>query len=123
MNRRALERMIIEKKLRRALERREFTLYYQPQMDLRTMRLIGAEALLRWKDPESGEMIPPARFIPIAEENGMIAPIGEWVLREACRQMAEWRNIGDAGNSGVGEPVRGAIPPEGPRRDCARHPA
>lgn len=94
MNRRALERMAIERKLRHALERGEFTLHYQPQLDLRTMRLIGAEALLRWKDPESGELISPARFVPIAEENGMIVPIGEWVLREACRQMAEWRKSG-----------------------------
>ena len=94
MNRRALERMAIERKLRRALERGEFTLHYQPQIDLRTGRMVGAEALVRWKDPESGEMIPPARFIPIAEENGMIVPIGEWVLREACRQMADWRKMG-----------------------------
>jgi diguanylate cyclase (GGDEF)-like protein/PAS domain S-box-containing protein len=94
MNRRALERMVIEKKLRHALERGEFALHYQPQIDLSTGRMVGAEALVRWADPENGEMIPPARFIPIAEENGMIAPIGEWVLREACRQMAEWRKMG-----------------------------
>ncbi len=94
MNRRALKRMAIEKKLRHALERGEFTLHFQPQVDLRTMRPIGAEALLRWMDPESGEPIPPANFIPIAEENGMIVPIGEWVLRETCRQISEWRKSG-----------------------------
>lgn len=94
MNRRALERMTIERKLRHALERGEFTLHYQPQIDLRTGRMVGAEALVRWRDPESGEMIQPGRFVPIAEENGMIVPIGEWVLREACRQMAEWRRMG-----------------------------
>ncbi len=94
MNRRALQRMAIENKLRHALERGEFTLYYQPKVDLHTMRPIGAEAMLRWADPKSGELIPPANFIPIAEENGMIIPIGEWVLREACRQMAEWRKSG-----------------------------
>jgi diguanylate cyclase (GGDEF)-like protein/PAS domain S-box-containing protein len=94
MNRRALERMAIENKLRHALERAEFTLYFQPQMDLHTLKPVGAEALVRWKDSESGKLIPPANFIPIAEENGMIAPIGEWVLRESCRQMAEWRKMG-----------------------------
>ncbi|HEY5994947.1 MAG TPA: EAL domain-containing protein [Gallionellaceae bacterium] len=94
MNRRALERISIERNLRHALEREEFTLYYQPQVDLGSMRLVGAEALLRWKDPENGEMIPPTRFISVAEENGMIASIGEWVLRESCRQMAEWRKSG-----------------------------
>lgn len=94
MNRRAIERITIEKKLRHALERGEFALYYQPQIDLHTRRMVGAEALVRWRDADTGEMIPPARFIPIAEENGMIVPIGEWVLREACRQMAEWRKQG-----------------------------
>jgi len=93
MNRRALERMTIEKKMRHALERGEFALHYQPQIDLRTQRMVGAEALVRWRDPETGEMIAPARFVPIAEENGMIAQIGEWVLGEACRQMAAWRRM------------------------------
>ncbi len=93
MNQRALERMAIEKSLRRALEQGEFFLQYQPQVDLHSGSIIGTEALLRWNDPETG-LIPPARFIPIAEENGMIIPIGEWVLREACRQNAAWRSMG-----------------------------
>jgi diguanylate cyclase (GGDEF)-like protein/PAS domain S-box-containing protein len=93
MNRRALERMSIEKKLRRALERGEFLLHYQPQVDLQTSSIIGAEALLRWNDPEAG-LVAPDQFIPIAEETGLILPIGEWVLREACRQNSAWRGQG-----------------------------
>ncbi|MDO8413812.1 MAG: EAL domain-containing protein, partial [Gallionellaceae bacterium] len=93
MNRRALDRMAIDKKLRHALERNEFYLHYQPQVDLRTGRIIGVEALLRWDHPEVG-LIPPDKFIHIAEENGLIIPIGEWVLREACRQNSAWRSLG-----------------------------
>jgi diguanylate cyclase (GGDEF)-like protein/PAS domain S-box-containing protein len=93
MNRRALERMSIEKKLRHALARGEFMLHYQPQMDLKTRAIVGVEALLRWNDPETG-MIPPGKFIPIAEDDGLILPIGEWVLREACRQNSAWRKQG-----------------------------
>ncbi len=89
----AFERMSIERKLRHALECQEFCLHYQPQVDLRSGRIIGVEALLRWNNPETG-MIPPGYFIPIAEENGLIIPIGEWVLREACRQNSEWRMLG-----------------------------
>ena len=93
MNRRALERMAIDRKLRHALERDEFYLHYQPQVDLRSGRIVGAEALLRWDNFETG-MIPPGKFIHIAEDNGLIVPIGEWVLREACRQGSEWRERG-----------------------------
>ena len=93
MNRRALERMAIDKKLRHALERNEFYLHYQPQVDLRSGRIIGVEALLRWDNLETG-IIPPEKFIHIAEDNGLIVPIGEWVLREACRQNSEWRGLG-----------------------------
>jgi len=93
INQLALERMSIERKLRHALERQEFCLHYQPQVDLRSGHIIGVEALLRWNNPETG-MIPPGLFIPIAEENGLIIPIGEWVLREACRQNSEWRMLG-----------------------------
>lgn len=93
MNQLALERMSIERKLRHAVERQEFCLHYQPQVDLRSGRIIGVEALLRWNNPETG-MISPGYFIPIAEETGLIIPIGEWVLREACRQNSEWRMLG-----------------------------
>ena len=93
MQERAQEHMAIEKKLRRVLERNELCLHYQPQVDLRNGRIIGAESLLRWSHPESG-MISPGKFIPVAEENGMIVPIGEWVLLEACRQNQAWREMG-----------------------------
>jgi diguanylate cyclase (GGDEF)-like protein/PAS domain S-box-containing protein len=93
MNRRARQRLAIENKLRHALEREELLLYYQPQVERLSGRIIGAEALLRWKDPETG-IIEPKHFISIAEETGLIIPIGEWVLREACRQNATWRRMG-----------------------------
>ncbi len=93
LNQRAMEHMAIEKKLRHALERNEFSLHYQPQVDLQSGQIIGAESLLRWNNPESG-MISPGVFIPIAEENGLIVPIGEWVLYEACRQNQAWRDLG-----------------------------
>jgi EAL domain-containing protein (putative c-di-GMP-specific phosphodiesterase class I) len=75
------------------LENGEFLLHYQPQIELATGRTIGAEALIRWNHPEMG-LISPARFIPIAESSGMIVAIGGWVLREACRQAASWRDAG-----------------------------
>ncbi|MFZ2268801.1 MAG: EAL domain-containing protein [Azonexus sp.] len=89
MNARISERVTLENSLRRAIASHEFILYYQPQVDGASGRLIGLEALIRWQHPEQGE-IPPGRFIPVAEESNLINVIGEWVLLEACRQNAAW---------------------------------
>jgi diguanylate cyclase (GGDEF)-like protein len=86
-------RLRLEQRLRRAFEARDFRLFYQPLVSLVDGRVIGAEALLRWKDMELGD-ISPAEFIPIAEESGLIVGVGDWVLREACRQIQIWRQIG-----------------------------
>lgn len=95
MNIRATERQFIEGGLRVALERNEFSLHYQPKVDLGTGAITGVEALLRWKHPERG-FIPPAQFVPIAEDTGLILPIGHWVMSEACRQSREWIDAGFA---------------------------
>jgi len=91
MQMRADQRLILEQDLRSALSGEEFCLHYQPQFD-DERRLIGAEALLRWLHPEKG-MMSPADFIPVAEETGLILPIGEWVLREACKQLQKWPGL------------------------------
>jgi diguanylate cyclase (GGDEF)-like protein len=93
MNARVVERQSLEAGLRRALERREFVLHYQPKVDLRTAAITGAEALLRWRHPERG-LVPPAQFVPIAEDCGLIVPIGQWTMHEACRQSRAWLNAG-----------------------------
>jgi len=92
MHARAVSRLRVESDLRRAVERQEFRLHYQPIVALEDFRLRGFEALVRWKHPERG-LIPPGDFIPVAEETGLIQQIGEWVLREACCQMKEWQMI------------------------------
>ena len=98
---RAFERLTLEGSMRRGLERDEFVVYYQPKVEIRTGRVTGFEALVRWKHPDLG-MVSPAQFIPLAEETGLIVPLGEHVLRQACRQNKEWQRQGLA-------PVRMAV--------------
>jgi len=93
INGRALELFRLEREMRSALEQSQFFLVYQPQIDIASSRIVGLEALLRWRHPELG-LVPPDRFIPMAERNGLIHPIGEWVLRTACIQMCSWQSQG-----------------------------
>jgi diguanylate cyclase (GGDEF)-like protein len=101
MNAHLTEQMELESRLRRAVEKEEFVIHYQPKFNIQEQKLIGAEALIRWIDPDKG-MISPAVFIPIAEETGMISAITDWVLKEACRQNSKWQQQGY-------EPIRIAV--------------
>ncbi|MCG5072813.1 EAL and GGDEF domain-containing protein [Paraburkholderia tagetis] len=93
MNASAGARMNLERRLRRALRDGEFLLHYQPQVEIEGGRVVGMEALVRWNDPEVG-LVSPAQFIPVAEESGLIGPLSDWVLREACRQNRAWQDAG-----------------------------
>jgi diguanylate cyclase (GGDEF)-like protein/PAS domain S-box-containing protein len=119
----ASERVTLEASLRRALERRELELHYQPVVRLSDRQVLGAEALLRWRHPERG-LVSPAEFIPLAEATGLIVPIGEWVLGEACREAARWRSVPPVNvgvnlsarqfrNDALAETVRGALAASG----------
>ena len=101
LNLRALQRRSMESGLRRALERGELLLHYQPKLDLQTGDIVGVEALVRWRHPDLG-IVPPAEFIPVAEACGLIVPIGQWVLGQACHQAQAWQDIGLA-------PIRMAV--------------
>ncbi len=93
MHQHALKQLELERTLRGAMERGEFRLHYQPQVDMRQGRITGFEALLRWQHPERG-LVPPGEFIDFCEESGLIVPLGKWVLREACEQQQRWRALG-----------------------------
>jgi diguanylate cyclase (GGDEF)-like protein len=105
MNSRALERLTLESQLRRALEQHQFLLHYQPQVDLMTGEITGVESLVRWNHPERG-LVSPALFIGVAEESGLIIPLGEWILQTACAQARRWADQGYPVRVGVNLSVR-----------------
>src|SRR5262249_40822305 len=121
----ALETIALEERLRTALDERAFVLHYQPLYDLTRNRIVGAEALLRWQHPELG-LLPPGEFLPLAEDTGLILPIGDWILRSACEQNAAWIARGHRGvrmsvnvspqqflAEGFADTVRGALETSG----------
>jgi EAL domain-containing protein (putative c-di-GMP-specific phosphodiesterase class I) len=93
MNTRAVRQLLVEGRLRRAMKQEEFLLHYQPKIDLTSGEMTGTEALVRWSSPDRG-LVYPKQFVPIAEESGLIVPIGRWVLCEACRQVQSWLDVG-----------------------------
>ena len=93
LNVRAVERRAIETGLHVALDKQQFELVYQPKMNLESGAIVGAEALIRWRHPDRG-VIEPAQFVPVAEDCGLIRPIGRWVVQEACRQAQAWQDDG-----------------------------
>jgi EAL domain-containing protein (putative c-di-GMP-specific phosphodiesterase class I) len=93
MNERAMQRVTMESALRRAIDRKEFLLHYQPKVRIPTGEVCGFEALLRWQHPDHG-LVPPLQFIPVLEDTGLIVPVGEWVIGEVCEQIARWRRAG-----------------------------
>jgi predicted signal transduction protein with EAL and GGDEF domain len=93
MHRQSEERLTLESELRRGIDRDELVLHYQPQVDIRTGRIVGLESLVRWQHPKRG-LVPPGQFIPIAEQTGLIVPLGEWVLRRACMDLKRMETMG-----------------------------
>ena len=125
MNIAVKRRMTLESALRRAVMQKDFVLHYQPQINLESGEIIAVEALVRWKTEDSGTVMP-GDFIPLAEETGLINEIGEWVLREGCRQAKEWQGMGLGppahGDQPVGAPVQRPRLPRHGRRACSRKP-